>query len=68
MSKQQTKKQMRQSAVASLLAGLVFSLVAIGFFYLDWREQLKILQLPGTRQRFRPQDGKTDSELSAAAV
>ncbi len=41
MQNQGTKKQARQSGVSSLVLGLVFALVATGFFYWDWREQVK---------------------------
>lgn len=41
MYKKQTKKQVRKSAVSSLVVGLIISLGAIGFFYWDYREQVK---------------------------
>jgi CHASE1-domain containing sensor protein len=41
MRKQETKKQVRQSAVAVLGMSLIFSLGAIGFAYWDYREQVK---------------------------
>ncbi len=47
MRKQETKKQTRQSAVSMLVIGLVFSLIAIGFFYWDYREQVKFYNVFG---------------------
>lgn len=41
MPNQGTKKQTRHSGVSSLVIALVFALVAIGFFYWDWQEQVK---------------------------
>lgn len=45
MQKQETKKQVRQTAVIMLVIGLVLSLAALGFAYWDHREQAKFYNI-----------------------